>query len=72
MFLAQPTVEKLTGESAQRQQVLRCILQSVRLAETVPPHHAEVQPFWQGISSTDLQAAHHLHHDFGFVDKLIL
>lgn len=72
MLLAQLMMEKLTGESAHRQQVLRCILQSTRLPETVAAHPPGVQPFWQGISSTDLQAAHHLHHDFGFINKLIL
>lgn len=70
MFLAQ--LENLTKESAQNQWDLGCILQRMGLPKTVPPHLPGVQSFWQGASSTALRGAHHLHHDFGFVNKLVL
>lgn len=72
MLLAQLTVENLTRESVQNQWDLGCIFQSVGLPKTDLPHLPGVQPFWPGASSTDLHGAHHLHHDFGFVNELVL
>lgn len=72
MLLAQLAVEKLTKKSAQNQWDLGCILKSMGLPNTVLPHLPGVQPLGQGASSTDRHGAHHLHHDFGFVNELVL
>lgn len=73
MLLTQLRVESSVANEHKRRNLLqcRCISQCVRLPGAVPPNRQSAGILTGHILHSP-GGCSHLHHDFGFVDKLVL